>query len=99
MVVWPFLAEPWVCLRFVIVVFPDHTLLLFLAPNCTVLGAQLALGENSLVCFPEYFVILVVAWLYLPVMNIYTFLLMLYASFSSFFFFSCLPSMGSCPEF
>ena len=25
-----FLAEPWGCLRFVIVVFPDHTLLLFL---------------------------------------------------------------------
>ena len=28
--VWPFLAVPWVCLRFVIVVFPDHTQLLFL---------------------------------------------------------------------
>ena len=25
MVVWLFLAVPWVCLRFVIVVFPDHT--------------------------------------------------------------------------
>ena len=25
-----FLAVPWVCLRFVIVVFPDHTHLLFL---------------------------------------------------------------------
>ena len=25
MVVWLFLALPWVCLRFVIVVFPDHT--------------------------------------------------------------------------
>ena len=25
MVVWPVLAVPWVCLRFVIVVFPDHT--------------------------------------------------------------------------
>ena len=24
-VVWFFLAVPWVCLRFVIVVFPDHT--------------------------------------------------------------------------
>ena len=24
-VVWLFLAVPWVCLRFVIVVFPDHT--------------------------------------------------------------------------
>ena len=28
--VWLFLAEPWVCLQFVIVVFPDHTHLLFL---------------------------------------------------------------------
>ena len=25
MVVWLFLSVPWVCLRFVIVVFPDHT--------------------------------------------------------------------------
>ena len=24
-VVWLFLAVPWVCLKFVIVVFPDHT--------------------------------------------------------------------------
>ena len=29
-VVWPFLAVPWVCLQFVIVFFPDHTHLLFL---------------------------------------------------------------------
>ena len=29
-VVWLFLAVPWVCLRFVIVVLPDHTHLLFL---------------------------------------------------------------------
>ena len=29
MVVWLFLAVPWVCLRYVIVVFPDHTHLLF----------------------------------------------------------------------
>ena len=29
-VVWLFLAVPWVCLRFVIVVFPGHTHLLFL---------------------------------------------------------------------
>ena len=28
-VVWFFLALPWVCLRFVIVVFPDHTHQLF----------------------------------------------------------------------
>ena len=31
MVVWLFLAVTWVCVRFVIVVFPDHTYLLF---NC-----------------------------------------------------------------
>ena len=29
MVEWLFLAVPWGCLRFVIVVFSDHTLLLF----------------------------------------------------------------------
>ena len=28
-VMWLFLAEPWVCLQFVIVVFPYHTHLLF----------------------------------------------------------------------
>ena len=28
MVVWIFLTVPWVCLGFVIVVFPDHTHLL-----------------------------------------------------------------------
>ena len=28
-VVWLFLGVPWVCLRFVMVVFPDHTHLLF----------------------------------------------------------------------
>ena len=34
MVEWLFLAVPWGCLRFVIVVFPDHTHLLF-AMTCT----------------------------------------------------------------
>ena len=29
MVVWLFLAVPWVCLLLVIVVFPDHTHLIF----------------------------------------------------------------------
>ena len=29
-VVWLFLTVPWVCLQFVIVVFPDQTILLFL---------------------------------------------------------------------
>ena len=31
MVVWLFLVVPWVCLRFVIEAFPDHTHLLFLS--------------------------------------------------------------------
>ena len=31
MVEWLFLGVPWVCLLFVIVVFPDHTHLLFLS--------------------------------------------------------------------
>ena len=31
MVVWLFLAMPWVCLRFVIVVYPDHTHFLFMS--------------------------------------------------------------------
>ena len=30
MVEWLFLAVPWGCLRYVIVVFPDHTHLLFI---------------------------------------------------------------------
>ena len=33
MVEWLFLAVPWGCLRFVIVVFPNHTHLLFLKPS------------------------------------------------------------------
>ena len=36
MVEWLFLAVPWGCLRFVIVVFPDHTHLLFL--KCHILS-------------------------------------------------------------
>ena len=32
MVVLLFLALPWICLQFVIEVFPDHTHLLFLTP-------------------------------------------------------------------
>ena len=34
-VVWLFLTVPWVCLHFVIVVFPDHTHLLFLNAKMT----------------------------------------------------------------
>ena len=36
MVEWLFLAVPWGCLRFVVVVFPDHTHLLFFKfANCS----------------------------------------------------------------
>ena len=35
MVEWLFLAVPWVCLQFVIVVFPDHTHLLFFTGKWT----------------------------------------------------------------
>ena len=34
-VVWLFLAVPWVCLQFVIVVFSDHTHLLFVVSTNT----------------------------------------------------------------
>ena len=34
MVVWLFLAVPWVCLRFVIVEVPDHTHLLYFKHKC-----------------------------------------------------------------
>ena len=44
-VVWLFLTVPWVCLKFVIVLFPDHTHLLFLL---YVLGVHvLALRVNA----------------------------------------------------
>ena len=33
MVEWLFLVVPWGCLQFVIVVFPDHTHLLFICGN------------------------------------------------------------------
>ena len=41
MVVWFFLAVPWVCLRFVIVEFPDHTHLLFLVSKTLVWPSHL----------------------------------------------------------
>ena len=43
-----FLAVPWGCLRFVIVVFPDHTHLLFLYPQAaTVFIDWFALSNNK----------------------------------------------------
>ena len=41
-----FLAVPWGCLRFVIVVFPDHTHLLFLSLHLHALPLY-ALGQNN----------------------------------------------------
>ena len=38
MVEWLFLAVPWVCLQFVIVVFPDHIQLLFLLHSMKVMS-------------------------------------------------------------
>ena len=44
-VVWLFLAVPRVCLQFVIVVFPNHTHLLFyLFPRCPVIVVWLFLA-------------------------------------------------------
>ena len=37
-VVWPFFVVPWVCLRFVIVVFPEHTHYFSLGSYLTKLG-------------------------------------------------------------
>ena len=49
MVEWLFLAVPWGCLRVVIVVFPDHTNLLFWLPermlNCNINKRSQALGN------------------------------------------------------
>ena len=33
LVVWLFLSVPWLCLQFAIVIFPDHTHLLFFGVN------------------------------------------------------------------
>ena len=50
-VVWLFLAMPWVFLQFVIVVFPDHTHLLFLKTNiCPLFEWPLKTGFTVVVC-------------------------------------------------
>ena len=46
MVKWLFLTVPWGCLRFVIVVFPGHTHLLFLVENIV----MVTLSEGSAKC-------------------------------------------------
>ena len=50
-VVWLFLAVPWVSLQFVIVVFPDHTHLLFLWIICVIYVLRLS-------CFRVYSLLL-----------------------------------------
>ena len=51
MVEWLFLAVPQGCLQFVIVVFPDHTHLLFLSVtshiNCNTLPDKLGLSHDK----------------------------------------------------
>ena len=46
-VVWFFLAVPWVCLQFVIVVFPDHTYLLFLRMHVESLSKPRDVNKRS----------------------------------------------------
>ena len=41
-VVWLFFPVPWVCMQFVIVVFPDHTHLFFFEAKLTLLKCQQA---------------------------------------------------------
>ena len=46
-----FLAVPWGCLRFVIVLFPDHTHLLFLGPSQGFPGTRLMGTEEQMQIF------------------------------------------------
>ena len=46
-VVWLFLAVPWVCLQFVIVIFPDHNHLLFLFVRILMLALHLYVPYNT----------------------------------------------------
>ena len=60
-VVWFFLAVPWVCLQFVIVVFPDRTHLLFLMLKST---------ENAVPIFKiKLITYLMVDWLKFHALN------------------------------
>ena len=59
MVEWLFLALPWGFLRFVIVVFPDHTHLLFLALTCILLWMQRFL----LICSDNFMFLIEISFL------------------------------------
>ena len=63
--VWLFLAVPWVCLRFVIVVFPDHTHLLFSSFAVT-FQRKRELVVLLLLSY-EYLVTVYVLWLFFKV--------------------------------
>ena len=51
MVEWLFLAVPWGCLQFVIVVFPDHTHLLFLMSRLLCLCCVVTVKSFSVLAF------------------------------------------------
>ena len=56
MIKWLFLAVPWGCLRFVIVVFPDHTHLLFMVQIRTNVFHNLVQNRMTLiVCYKDFF--------------------------------------------
>ena len=57
MVEWLFLAVPWGCLLFVIVVFPDHTHFLFLTSIYLISCEFYYLRE----CFEEYVIYMITA--------------------------------------
>ena len=58
MVEWLFLAVPWGCLRFVIVVFPDHTHLLFLKfANCSQFLSHIFFGLDFHFCVIFYLLV------------------------------------------
>ena len=52
MVEWLFLAVPWGCLRFVIVVFPDHTHLLFLNTFENIMENEAFAPKEQMLNFP-----------------------------------------------
>ena len=45
-IVWLFLAMPWVCLQFVIVVFPDHTHLVFFRAELNIMLIRIGNRED-----------------------------------------------------
>ena len=68
MVEWLFFEVPWGCLRFVIVIVPDHTHVLFLMKKqlrqemlaqtkstvCLVSFVSICMLSHFMVCFPYY---------------------------------------------